>query len=145
MISAEQDRSGRPFDHTDTSAPTAADAHTPSLPREQVQGSVHFISGGIGLREAIALKRTMHRYSLTLEFRTNVNGKRRLLAGVPVTIRLLTGLVMFAYPSAGPFLLARLRPGKYEVIAGRHGETKRRKVEIRANGGEHLVFEWIAV
>lgn len=112
------------------------------LPREQRQGSVRFLTGGIGLREAIAIKHAMHQFPLTLEFRMKASGKEQFLEGVPITIRVLTGQVVLKTLSAGPFLLARLRPGKYEVIAEQHGRMQRREVEIRANGGERLVFEW---
>ena len=113
-----------------------------SLPMEQIQGSVRFLSGGIGLREAIAIKHAMHQFPLTLEFRTKVNGKERFLAGTAVTIKVPTGQVVLKTLSAGPFLLARLRPGRYKVIAERHGAMQGREVEIWANGGERLIFEW---
>ena len=113
-----------------------------SLPREQRQGDVRFFSGGIGLRQAIAIKHAMHQFPLTLEFRGKANGKEQFLSGVPVTIRLTAGPVVLKTVSAGPFLLARLRPGTYEVLAERHGTMQRRDVEVRANGGERLVFEW---
>ena len=115
---------------------------TDALPTEQIQGSVRFLSGGIGLRQVIAIKHAMHQFPLTLEFRGKANGKEQFLAEVPVTIRVTGGQVVLKTVSAGPFLLARLRPGKYEVLAERHGAIQRREVEVRANGGERLVFEW---
>lgn len=112
------------------------------LPSEHVYGSVHFLTGGTRLREAIAIKHAMHQFPLTLEFHTAANGKEHLLSGVPVTIRVLTGPVVLKTPSAGPFLLARLRPGQYAVIAEYRGQVQTQEVEIHANGGERLVFEW---
>jgi len=112
------------------------------LPSEQVYGNVHFLTGGTRLREAIAIKHAMHQFPLTLEFHTTTNGKEQFLSGIPVTIRELTGRVVLKTLSAGPFLLARLRPGQYEVIAEHYGQVQTQEVEIRANGGNHLVFEW---
>ena len=112
------------------------------LPSERVYGSVHFLTGGTSLREAIAIKHAMHRFPLTLEFHTTANGKEHLLSGVPVTIRVLTGPIVLETPSAGPFLLARLRPGPYAVTAEYHGQVQTQEVQVHANGGERLVFEW---
>lgn len=112
------------------------------LPSERVYGSVHFLTGGTGLREVIAIKHAMHRFPLTLEFHTTANGKEHLLSGVPVTIRVLTGPVVLKTLSAGPFLLARLRPGQYAVTAEYHGQVQTQEVDVHANGGERLVFAW---
>jgi len=129
-------------EHADITVETESTMQFGLLPSEQVYGSVHFLTGGTRLREAIAIKHAMHQFPLTLEFHTTANGKERFLSGVPVTIRVPTGQVAFRTLSAGPFLLARLRPGQYEVIAEYQGQVQTQKVEIRANGGDHLVFEW---
>jgi len=115
---------------------------TDTLPKEQKQGSIRFLSGGIGLRQAIAIKHAMHHYPLTLEFRGRANGKDRFLLEVQVTVTDAAGEVVLKTRSTGPFLLARFRPGKYEVIAEWQGMMQRREVEVRANGGERQVFEW---
>jgi len=142
MSATKTARTANTVENANTTASTSSDMRPDSLPREQIQGSVRFLSGGIGWREAIAIKHAMHQFPLTLEFRTTANGKEQFLAGVPVTIRVPAGQVVLRTLSAGPFLLARLRPGKYEVMAEQHGKMQRREVEIRANGGERLVFEW---
>ena len=112
------------------------------LPSERVYGNVHFLTGGTSVREAIAIKHAMHQFPLTLEFHTTANGKERLLSGVPVTIRVPTGPIVLEALSAGPFLLARLRPGQYAVTAEYNGQVQTQKVEVHANGGERLVFQW---
>ncbi len=132
------------------SAATNADATTASrsaqrsdlLPSEQTQGSIHFLTGGVGLREVIAIRHAMNQFPLTLEFRAKANRRHEFLAGIAVTIRVSTGQVVLKTLSAGPFLLARLRPGTYEIMAERHGKRQTREVEVHANGGERLVFEW---
>ena len=142
MNTTKTTRTRRAVEATDKTVAAQSAMRFDLLPSEHVYGSVHFLTGGSGLREAIAIKRAMHRFPLTLEFHTKANGKEHLLCGVPVTIRVLTGSVVLKTLSAGPFLLARLRPGQYAVTAEYHGQVQTQEVEIHANGGERLVFEW---
>ena len=108
----------------------------------QTDGRVDFLTGGIGLRHAIVMKQAMHRFPLSLEFHTKANGKRRFLAGVPISIRDTTGKVVLETRSAGPFLLARLKSGHYEVMAGPRNRMQRRHVYLPAHSNERVVFEW---
>ena len=142
MSATQTARSANAAKSADATAATRSEMRTDLLLREQTQGSVHFLTGGVGLREVIAIRHAMNQFPLTLEFRAKANGKYEFLAGVAVTIRIPAGQIVLMTLSAGPFLLARLRPGKYEVMAERHGKMQTREVEVRANGGERLVFEW---
>jgi len=142
MSANKTTRSPGAVGHADITVETQSAMQFGLLPSEQVYGNVHFLTGGTRLREAIAIKHAMHQFPLTLEFHTTAGGKEQFLSGVPVTIRASTGEVAFRTLSAGPYLLARLRPGQYEVIAEHDGQVQMQKVEIRANGGDHLVFEW---
>lgn len=142
MTTTKTTRAPSSVEGTGNPVATQSVAQFSLLPGEQVYGSVHFLTGGTKLREAIAIKHAMHQFPLTLEFHTTANGKEQFLSGIPVTIRDLTGRVVLKTLSAGPFLLARLRPGQYEVIAEHYGHVQTQEVETRANGGNHLVFEW---
>jgi len=44
----------------------------------------------------------------------------------------------------GPFLLAKLPPGKYRIEADFRGEPKRQAVEIRPGKHQRAVFVWAA-
>ena len=114
------------------------------LPREQVQGSVRFISGGIGKDEAAAMHRAMKRYPLSLEFVAKARNRDEFLAEVPVTIKDRQGHAVLKTVSAGPFLLVNVHPGKYVVTAEQRGKTEKRTAEVQLKGGEHMVFEWNA-
>jgi hypothetical protein len=115
-----------------------------ALPNEQVQGSVHFISGGIGKDEAAAMQHAMKRYPLSLEFVAKARTRDEFLADVPVTVQDSRGHVVLKTMSTGPFLLINVHPGKYVVTAEQGGKTEKRTAEVQTKGGERLVFEWNA-
>ncbi len=126
-------------------ATTAFASQAAGLPDEQVQGSVHFITGGIGKQEADAMKQAMKRYPLSLEFVARARSRDEYLASIPVTIKNSRGQVVLRTVSAGPFLLVKdIHPGKYEISAAQNGKTEKRTAAVPAKGAERLVFEWRA-
>jgi hypothetical protein len=127
-------------------AAMAAQAAAPGdrLPDEQAQGSVHYRSGGIGSDEAKAMKKEMARYPLALEFVAKTGTKGELLAEIPVTITDSAARPVLKVVSDGPFLLVKLQPGKYRVVADYDGKSQRRTIAVPAKGSERVVFEWTA-
>ena len=63
-------------------------------------------------------------------------------AGNKVMIRDHTGKVVLDTQSEGPFLLAKLPPGKYTVEAIDNGKTRKRLVMLKPDQHAHLTFEW---
>jgi len=129
-----------------TFAATAAfAAQAADLPAEQVQGPVHFLTGGIGKQEADAMKQAMKHYPLSLEFVARARSRDEYLASIPVTIKNGRGQVVLHTVAQGPFLLVKdLHPGKYEISAAQNGRTEKRTAQVPAKGAERLVFEWRA-
>jgi len=116
-----------------------------NLPAEHVQGSVHYISGGVGKDESDAMQQAMRHYPLALEFVAKARARNEFLASIPVTIRDARGQVVLKTVSTGPFLLVKdIRPGKYEITAEQGGKIEKRNTEVEAKGGTRLVFEWNA-
>jgi len=115
---------------------------TNALPREQMQGSVAYLSGGIGLDESSAIKQAASRYPLELEFVRKATGRDEYVSDVKVTIKDQAGKSVLETVSGGPFLLARLPTGQFTVSAERGGEVKQRVVNIRPDGHERVMFEW---
>ena len=113
-----------------------------NLPPEQMQGPVAYRTGGVGHDEAAAMQRESSRYPLTLEFVKHATPKDEYLANIDVTIRKADGGTEASLVSDGPFLLARLPAGKYQIVASDNGMTKTRDVVIAANKPERLVFDW---
>ena len=112
------------------------------LPSERVQGQVRFITGGVGEDEAIAFKNAAAAYPLELLFAQKAGPYNEYLADVKVTIRDRSGKLLLDTTAEGPFLLAKLPAGKYQIEADYDGERKRQSVEIRAGKHQRAVFVW---
>ena len=112
------------------------------LPQLQQQGSIAYLTGGIGTDEAAAIKKAASRYSLSLEFARHAKPKGEFLADVDVAIKDDKDNDVLKVVSDGPFLLAKLPPGKYTVMAKANGQIKTMKTTITAGKPEHLVFVW---
>ena len=123
-------------------AGSARSLNTADLPHEKVQGPVTYLTGGIGHDEATAMKQEESRYPLALEFVEHAKPKDQYLANVDVTIKDRTGKTALKTISEGPFLFAKLPPGRYTVIAMEDGKARTRHLSIAAHKPEHVVFAW---
>jgi hypothetical protein len=123
-------------------AAPAMSASMNNLPAEKNQGTVTYLTGGVGADESAAIKRAESEFPLSLEFVQAARPKAEYLADVHVTIKDQTGKVLLQTVSDGPFLLAKLPDGKYTVSAENNDQTKTQHVVLAANKPEHVVFEW---
>lgn len=114
-----------------------------SLPPEQSQGDVTFLTGGIGSAEAAAIRDTAGRWPLALVFVEVRRGRESWIADVDVNIRDSKGDAVLQAATDGPYLLARMAPGRYVVEARYNGVAHRKTVTIPAHGGRRLVFQWV--
>ena len=126
------------------STPVASAANQPQL---QNNGTVDYLSGGIGKDEADALKQQSADYSLTLEFASSRSAEGDMspgayLADVRVDIRDAQGRQMLDTTAQGPLLLVRLPPGVYTVVADWNGVRKQHSVDISEGARRHVVFMW---
>lgn len=119
--------------------PCAPLAAAEAMPAEQVAGNVSYVSGGIGDDEIAAMKAAAARYPLELVF---VGKDGSYLAGNPVVVRDASGQVVLDTQSDGPFLLARLPPGRYAVKATYLDQSREQRVSVSANGHARVVFAW---
>ncbi len=118
-------------------------ADTASLPPATTQGAVSYITGGIGEDEAEAFKRAAAEYPLELLFAQKGEPKDVYLADVKVVIRDRSGKPVLETTAEGPFLLARIPAGRYQVEAEFGGATKRQAVEILPGKHRRAVFVWV--
>ena len=122
---------------------SAIAAMNASLPPEQFAGNIAYLSGGVGKDEADAMKQAAARYPLELTFVTReTDGHNAYLAGDKVTVRDHAGKIVLDTQSGGPFLLAKLPPGKYTVEAIDNGKTQERSVVLKPDQHARLIFEW---
>lgn len=122
--------------------PTLSGAEPPALPPSQNQGTITYVSGGIGGPEAAAMKAEAARYPLAITFAEHLRDHDAFLADVPVVIRNASGMNVLDVVAEGPYLLVDLAPGRYEISASHRGHQKTERVHLVANGHRSLSFVW---
>ena len=123
---------------------SSAFAAAAQLPAEHHQGSVAFLSGGIGKDEAKAFEGAEKGFPLALEFVDRVGKRDEFLAGTKVEVQDPHGKTVLSTIADGPFLLARLPSGRYAVAATYDSKTMTRHVVVDGKAGRAIVFEWKA-
>ena len=115
-----------------------------TLPPIHKMGSVEYLSGGIGLDESRAIESASHQWPLILEFVAKDGQHASFLTDVQVRVRDAKGHTTLEATSDGPFLLAKLPPGRYSVDATVGGKTLYENVVIRQHQPAKAVFVWWA-
>ena len=115
-----------------------------ALPPVHTSGHVEYMSGGIGQDEATAIERASKRWPLTLEFAVKDKHRDAFAANVNVVLRDAEGHAALEATSVGPFLLAKLSPGRYAVDATLAGKTLHEKVVVKHGQPTKAVFLWPA-
>ena len=118
-------------------------AQTYFQPREHAQGSVTYVTGGVGEDEAQAMRAAAADYPLTLELAAAAGGPRdEYISNAGVEIRDSQGAPVLRTRTDGPFLLVRLPSGSYNVDVEWNGAHKRKTVEVGTNRREHVMIEF---
>jgi hypothetical protein len=112
-----------------------------ALPPEHRIGEITFVTGGIGLQEALAIAHAAKHYPLELVFVQKAGKRDEYLADVPVTIKDSLGDVVFHGRSEGPYFLASLPQGRY-VVSAQWGNTAFTRVVEIGKLTQRVVFEW---
>jgi hypothetical protein len=123
-------------------AAVAAANAAPTLPTEMVQGQVRYVSGGIGQGEARAFRQAERHFPLALEFANAAKPRNEFAADVRVVIRDAKGDIVLDTVSGGPFLLAKLPAGRYEIEATQAGRVLERHATIVEGKPMHVGFLW---
>ncbi|VTU12766.1 hypothetical protein SRS16CHR_00005 [Variovorax sp. SRS16] len=123
-------------------------AHAIYNPPIHMANGIEYMSGGIGSDEAALMKTVSPRWPATFEFavkdRSDKNGGD-FAAGISVTVRDASGHEVLNHVSAdGPFMVARLDPGRYEVEATLAGQTLKQEVDVHAGMPARTLFVWPA-
>jgi hypothetical protein len=120
--------------------PAVAAAQDAVLPQPKTEGSVTYLSGGVGSDEAMALKQAQKRYPLSMTFSEGNRGE--YLSDVHVTITNKDGNTILQAVSDGPIMLVDLPAGDYRIDAQANGRTLHRDARVGARGDTHLSFNW---
>ncbi len=122
-----------------TDMSSAGNANGGGMPQVQQQGGVEFVSGGVGLDESKALQAARSQWPLSLRF-TDRNAE--FLADVRVQIVDAQGASVLNATSRGPYMLVRVRPGRYTVHVSHNGIDKTGAVTVGSNGSARASFVW---
>ncbi len=117
-------------------------AQAASLPPVHHSGTVEYLSGGIGQDESSAIEHASKKWPLTLEFAVKDKQHAEFTANVKVVVHDAKQHEALQAQADGPFLLAKLKPGKYEVDATLDGKTLHEKVDVKHGHPAKLVFVW---
>ena len=104
-------------------------------------GPVAFVSGGVGEEERQEIGKLAPAYSLELLFATK-GSPNEYLADIKVEIKDKNGNVMLDTVAQGPFLLAKMPPGRYSVNADNDGAVKQQTIQVAGNKPHRVVFIW---
>ncbi|MEJ8845335.1 carboxypeptidase-like regulatory domain-containing protein [Variovorax rhizosphaerae] len=115
-------------------------------PPIHMTNGIEYMSGGIGKDEAQFMETVSPRWAATLEFAvkdaTNAQGAD-FAANVQVrVVDAATGKALLSAQSEGPFLLARLDPGRYDVEATLNGQTLKQELTVRVGEPSKATFVW---
>ncbi len=113
-----------------------------ALPEVQNYAGVSYLTGGFGLEESTAIKDAMPDYSLVLTFASSDGAKAAYLSQVQVVVRDMHDTTMLNTESRGPFLLAQLPEGRYQVFATYRNKTRSQTVQVSDGQSTRVVFDW---
>jgi hypothetical protein len=130
-------------------APVAgsAVAAAAAVPPEDLRGNVTYVTGGVGVDEAEAMRQAAAHYPLTIELAARPVPRDSYprdvyLANVRVEIRDEQGQSLISTITDGPILLASLPPGRYIIDAEIRGVSQRRSVNVGNGAPQRVLFEF---
>lgn len=113
-----------------------------TLPSAHQEGGVTWLSGGVGEDESQAIRQVMAGYPLVIEFLGKTQYGNEYLANIPIRISDTHGKVILDTQSDGPFMLAKLPPGKYTATASYNGKVENRTFNLTQKGNSRVIFQW---
>ena len=124
----------------------------PEAPTPITVGNVTYLSGGVGDSEAEAIRAIAKSYALEVVFVQKLKQREEFLASVKVKIQDHHHNLVLDINTEGPYLLANLPAGHYQVIAEHNGVVKQQWLmlgDTSKNNDSHkktahkkIVFWW---
>ena len=115
----------------------------PSVNADEIKtaGGVAYVSGGIGTDSIDRLGALASAYNLKLVFALNSG---EYVSDVRVASANAAGTTLLDAMSAGPWLLTRLPPGNYRVVATFAGNAVTRQVAVGVKNLRTVDFRWVS-
>ena len=106
---------------------------------------VEYMSGGIGSDEAQLMETVLPRWPASFEFAIKDHKGAEFAANVHVTVRDSSGVALLDnVVSGGPFMVARLDPGTYEVEAQLGNQVLKQQLRVPQGASAKATFVWPA-
>jgi len=105
----------------------------------QAAGGVSYVSGGVGSDSIDRLSSLARDFNLKLVFALKSG---EYVSDVKVTIADATGKTLVDTTSEGPWFLAKLPMGKYQIVATFAGNAEKRTIAIGAEKLKTIDFRW---
>lgn len=112
------------------------------LPAVQNYAGVDYLTGGFGLEESTAIKEVMSDYAVAFTFASSDGSRAAYVSKVQVVIRDTYDATWLNVESQGPFLLAQLPAGRYQVFATYRNVTKSQSITVVDGNSTRVVFDW---
>ena len=120
-------------------APLIPVANATSDESVQTAGRVSYVSGGVGTDSTDRLSSLARDFNLKLVFALKTGD---YLSGVKVSIADAAGKTLLDAMSEGPWFLARLPAGNYQIVATFAGKAEKRTVAVGAEKLKTIDFRW---
>ena len=116
-------------------------------PMPVIAGNVTYLTGGIGASEAESIRAIAKNYPLEIVFVQKLDLKEEFLAEVKVKIEDRHQNLILDITTEGPYLLANLPKGHYQIIAEYNGNVKQQWVNVgdinnKKSKHKKVVFWW---
>ena len=102
-------------------------------------GAVSYVSGGIGMESRARLDSLSRDFNLKLVF---ASASGEYLSGVRVTVADAAGRTLLDATSEGPWFLAKLPAGTYQIVATSTGKAQKRQIAVGRAGLATIDFRW---
>jgi hypothetical protein len=102
----------------------------------------YWVSGGVSADERDEMVMVLPDYNLKVLTAAEKSGA--FLAAAQVVVRDAAGRTLFETSLDGPWLLARLPPGRYELVATVGGKSQTRTFTVPASGRREIFLYWAA-
>lgn len=109
-----------------------------SMPQPQQEGSITYITGGIGDEERDALNAVKNNYNLSI-MSASVSGS--FTGDTHIAIRDRQGMELLN-TDAGPLFYAKLPAGRYTVEGSSEGQNRSQAITIASGQPAHIHFSW---
>ncbi len=107
----------------------------------QHEGAVSYVSGGVADDSLDQMKSMSRDFNLKLVFALTSGA---FLSDVDVAIADAKGNPVLVTTSEGPWLLAKLPPGSYQVVATESGNSIKRRIAVGGGKLSTVDFRWLS-